>query len=381
MKIVIPKYVKQVIDTLEKNGFEAFVVGGAVRDAMLGQVPDDWDVATNAVAQEIKKLFVRHFDTGIKHGTITVLTDDNPVEVTTYRIDGIYKDNRRPENVDFTTDIKEDLKRRDFTVNAMAYNEKTGLVDLYGGAKDLKNKIIRCVGDADTRFCEDALRIMRAIRFAIRLGFEIEENTFKAIDRNKNLLKNISAERIQVEVLKILEENDLHLLFNSGVAGIILPEVDFKTINLNVPEDKELRLSALLYWVSDAKGVFTRLKFDNKTKNNVIKIIQCARENFECSPYSVKKMLNKYGEEIFEKALVLKKAYGKSSDEEKMIFNSVKAEPYSIKHLAITGDDIISSGIESVNIGKVLDKLLDMVIKNPNLNEKEKLKEFILEIK
>ena len=177
MKISIPDYVKKVINVLNAHGFEAFVVGGAVRDAMFGQSPDDWDVTTNAVAEQTKNCFDRHFDTGIKHGTITVLMDKKPVEVTTYRIDGEYKDNRRPEEVTFTSDIKEDLKRRDFTINAMAYYDDVGLVDLYGGAEDLKNKIIRCVGDADTRFNEDALRIMRAIRFAARLGFEIDRKS------------------------------------------------------------------------------------------------------------------------------------------------------------------------------------------------------------
>ena len=217
LKLNIPEYVKKVVNTLNENGFEAFVVGGAVRDAMLGQNPDDWDVTTNAPAQKTKECFHRHFDTGIKHGTITVLMDKKPVEVTTYRIDGEYKDNRRPESVAFTADIKEDLKRRDFTINSMAYNDQVGLMDLYGGAEDLKNKIIRCVGDADTRFNEDALRIMRAIRFAARLGFDIEEKTFESIKKNRYLLKNISAERIQAELVKMLEtSDDLHLLFKSG---------------------------------------------------------------------------------------------------------------------------------------------------------------------
>ncbi len=382
MKIVIPEYVKKVMDTLDRNGYEAFVVGGAVRDAMLGENPDDWDVTTNAVVQDIKKCFPRHFDTGIKHGTITVLTDEKPVEVTTYRIDGKYKDNRRPESVDFTTDIREDLKRRDFTVNAMAYSDKLGLVDLYGGVDDLNNKIIRCVGDADTRFLEDALRIMRAIRFAIRLGFEIENKTFEAINRNRHLLENISAERIQVEFLKMLEaDSDLGLLFESGVAKVIIPEVDFEKIILSVPCDKEIKLSALLYDVRDARDIFNRLKFDNETKNNVLKIIQCANSDFECTKYDIKKMLNKYGEAIFEKALILKDVYGKCPCEYKAVFDKVKEEPYSLKHLAVTGNDVMEAGIWGTEVGRVMNDLLDMVMQNPNLNKKEKLKELILEIK
>lgn len=379
MKLNIPEYVKKVMDTLNKNGYEAYVVGGAVRDAMLGQNPDDWDVTTNAMAEQTKECFDRHFDTGIKHGTITVLMDKKPVEVTTYRIDGEYRDNRRPESVAFTTDIKEDLKRRDFTVNSMAYNDDAGLLDLYGGAEDLKNKIIRCVSDADTRFNEDALRIMRAIRFAARLGFEIEEKTFESIRKNRHLLENISAERIQTELLKMLEtSDDLHLLFDSGVAEVILPEVNFGDINLNVPCDRELKLSALLYNVENSRDIFNRLKFDNNTKHNVMKIIECSRKNIENSDYEVKKLLNIYGEELFLKTLVLMETYDKDVSDIKEIFKRVKNEPYSVKHLAVTGNDIINLGIKGKEIGVVMDILLDEVTKNPNLNNKDMLLDIAL---
>lgn len=382
MKLNIPDYVKKVMDTLNKNGFEAFVVGGAVRDAMLGQSPDDWDVTTNAMAQQTKECFDRHFDTGIKHGTITVLMDKRPVEVTTYRIDGEYKDNRRPETVNFTGNIKEDLKRRDFTINAIAYNDAVGLVDLYGGEEDLKNKIIRCVGVADTRFNEDALRIMRAIRFAARLGFAIEEETFNSIKKNRCLLKNISAERIQAELVKMLEtSDDLHLLFESGVAEVILPEVNFDDISLNVPCDRELKLSALLYNAEDARDFFNRLKFDNNTKHNVLKILECSRESIGNTDYEIKKMLNRYGEELFGKTLVLLECYGKDMSYPKGIFNRVKTEAYSLKHLAVTGNDIMNLGINGREIGRVMDELLDRVMKNPGLNSKDKLQDIALEIK
>jgi len=382
LKLNIPEYVKKVVDTLNKNGFEAFVVGGAVRDAMLGQNPDDWDVTTNAMAEQTKQCFDRHFDTGIKHGTITVLTDKKPVEVTTYRIDGEYKDNRRPETVAFTADIKEDLKRRDFTINAMAYNEQAGLLDLYGGAEDLKNKIIRCVGDADTRFGEDALRIMRAIRFAARFGFDIEEKTFESIKKNRYLLKNISVERIQVELVKMLEtSDDLHLLFKSGVAEVILPEVSFDDIRLNVPCEKELKLAALLCNVDDSRDIFNRLKFDNNTKHNVLKIIECSREKMGSTGYEIKKMLNTYGEDIFEKTLVLMECYGKDVVCQKEIFDRVRTEAYSLKHLAVTGNDIMALGINGREIGKVMNELLDKVMQNPEINSKEKLLQVVLEIK
>ena len=382
LKLNIPEYVKKVVNTLNKNGFEAFVVGGAVRDAMLGQNPDDWDVTTNAPAERTKECFDRHFDTGIKHGTITVLMDKKPVEVTTYRIDGEYKDNRRPETVAFTTDIKEDLKRRDFTINAMAYNDEVGLVDLYGGADDLKNKIIRCVGDADTRFGEDALRIMRAIRFAARLGFEIEEKTFCSIVKNRFLLENISAERIQAELVKMLEtSNNLQLLFKSGVAEVILPEVSFDDIRLNVPCEKELKLAALLCNVDDSRNIFNRLKFDNATKHNVLKIIECSRESIEKTDYGVKKLLNAYGENIVEKALVLLEAYGTDIVQIKDILERAKNEPYTVNHLAITGNDIISLGIRGKEIGMVMNELLQIVMKNPGMNNKETLTDLVLGIK
>ena len=382
LKLNIPEYAKKVVNTLNKNGFEAFVVGGAVRDAMLGQNPDDWDVTTNAPAERIKECFDRHFDTGIKHGTITVLMDKKPVEVTTYRIDGEYKDNRRPETVAFTTDIREDLKRRDFTINAMAYNDEVGLVDLYGGAEDLKNKIIRCVGDADTRFGEDALRIMRAIRFAARLGFEIEEKTFDSIVKNRFLLENISAERIQAELVKMLETSDnLQLLFKSGVAEVIIPEVDYKNITLNTPADREIKLSALLYNVADGRDFFNRLKFDNATKHNVLKIIECTRADMGTTDYEIKKLLNKYGEVLFEKALIVSGCYGRDISLQKDILQRVKSEPYSLKHLAVTGNDIISLGIRGKEIGMVMNELLQIVMKNPGMNNKETLTDLVLGIK
>ena len=300
--------------------------------------------------------------------------DKKPVEVTTYRIDGEYKDNRRPETVAFTTDIREDLKRRDFTINAMAYNDEVGLVDLYGGAEDLKNKIIRCVGDADTRFGEDALRIMRAIRFAARLGFEIEEKTFDSIVKNRFLLENISAERIQAELVKMLETSDnLQLLFKSGVAEVIIPEVDYKNISLNTPADREIKLSALLYNVADGRDFFNRLKFDNATKNNVLKIIECTRADMGTTDYEIKKLLNKYGEVLFEKALIVSGCYGQDMSLQKQVFDRVKSEPYSLKQLAVTGNDIMDLGIKGVEVGRVMNTLLDEVMKNPCLNIKEKL--------
>ena len=204
MEIKLPQKVKDILDVIEANGYEAYVVGGCVRDSILGREPGDWDITTSARPEEIKALFRKTIDTGIAHGTVTVMQGKEGFEVTTYRVDGEYEDGRHPNEVVFTPDLKEDLRRRDFTINAMAYNEKEGLIDLYNGMYDLKYRNIRCVGNADERFDEDALRILRAVRFAAQLDFGIERETYAAICRHAENLRKVSSERIQVEIVKIL---------------------------------------------------------------------------------------------------------------------------------------------------------------------------------
>ena len=204
MKINLPENVKRIIDDLSNAGFEAYAVGGCVRDSILGRVPNDWDITTSAKPEDVKKVFKRTVDTGIKHGTVTVLMGRETYEVTTYRIDGEYEDSRHPKSVEFTANLKEDLLRRDFTINAMAYNDTDGLVDIFGGLEDIESKTIRCVGVAKERFTEDALRLLRAIRFAAQLGYRIEDETYKAIGELSDTLAKISAERIQAELNKIL---------------------------------------------------------------------------------------------------------------------------------------------------------------------------------
>lgn len=229
MKIFLPEKVNFIINKLKENGYEAYAVGGCVRDSVLGRVPDDWDITTSATPNETKALFKRTFDTGIEHGTITVLVDKEAFEVTTYRVDGEYEDSRHPKEVVFTRSLKEDLLRRDFTINAMAYNEEEGLVDIFGGIEDLERKVIRCVGDARERFGEDALRILRAVRFAAQLGFRIEEETMEGIRKLAPTLANISAERIQVELVKMLVSPNpglLALSYELGITKVILPEFD-----------------------------------------------------------------------------------------------------------------------------------------------------------
>ena len=227
--IILPEKVKFIIDTITEAGYEAYAVGGCIRDSILGRVPDDWDITTSAKPQQVKELFRRTIDTGIEHGTVTVMLDKDGFEVTTYRIDGEYEDSRHPKEVIFTANLIEDLKRRDFTINAMAYNEQAGLVDVFGGTEDIERKMIRCVGNAEERFTEDALRMMRAIRFSAQLGYEIEEGTKEAIRKLAGNLRNISAERIQVELVKLLvspHPDYLRTAYETGVTKVVLPEFD-----------------------------------------------------------------------------------------------------------------------------------------------------------
>lgn len=227
-KIKMPVQAREIIEKLRYAGHEAYIVGGCVRDSILEKDPADWDITTSASPVEIKELFPYTIDTGIEHGTVTVMIDHQPFEVTTYRVDGKYQDHRRPTQVHFTKSLKEDLLRRDFTINAMAYNDDDGLIDLYGGLADLKNGMIRCVGEAAQRFDEDALRILRALRFQAQLGFQVEEETKAAIRRQARFLKDISAERIQVELDKLLVSDHPEVLIDAyklGVTEIVLPDL------------------------------------------------------------------------------------------------------------------------------------------------------------
>lgn len=239
MILEIPKNAETILHILEKAGYEAYVVGGCVRDSILGRSPDDWDITTSAKPEQVKALFHRTVDTGLQHGTVTVLMEKEGYEVTTYRVDGEYEDGRHPKEVTFTASLEEDLKRRDFTINAMAYNPSSGLVDLFGGLEDIERKIIRCVGDPLERFTEDALRIMRAVRFSAQLGFTIEEETRKALKVLAPNLKHVSAERIQVELVKLLmspHPDSLRVAYEAGITAEFLPEFDAcMTTSQNTP--------------------------------------------------------------------------------------------------------------------------------------------------
>ncbi len=412
----IPKKVEYIIEELTNNGFEAFAVGGCVRDTILGRNPQDWDVTTSASPMDVKRIFKRTIDTGIQHGTVTVMLDKEGFEVTTYRIDGEYEDSRHPKEVTFTTNLTEDLKRRDFTINAMAYNPKSGIVDEFGGIEDLDNKIIRCVGVAKERFTEDALRILRAVRFSAQLGFEIEEETREAAKELAPTLKKISRERIQSELSKLVvsphpdyvkELDSLSLNENIFEDRIIINEHTLKML-LAVRDDKVLRWTALLQEESTAdraKEILRGLKFDNFTINYVSRLAKWLRTEIAPDKASVRHAVNKIGEDIFELLLEAKQAFYDSMPEDEQISSGTEkvsefltaeekdqklailseiekfyksimedGDCVSLKQLAVGGNDIIKAGLaKGQGIGELLEYLLDIVLDDPAENERENL--------
>ena len=345
IRICLPRKVEDIIDRIQAAGHEAYAVGGCVRDSVLGKEPDDWDITTSAKPEEIKKLFDRTIDTGIQHGTVTVMLGKEGFEVTTYRIDGKYEDSRHPKDVTFTINLKEDLRRRDFTINAMAYNPKDGLIDLYEGMQDIERGLIRCVGDAKERFTEDALRMMRAVRFSAQLGYTIEEKTKAAVRELAPSIRNISAERIQTELVKLMvsaHPDYLRTAYETGITGQILPEFDvcMKTEQNNphhcysvgehilhtlsyVEANKALRLAMLLHDIGKpstltvdeegithnhghadagekmAAAILKRLKFDNDTIDKVRRLVRYHDLKIENNAKSVRRAVNYIGEDIF----------------------------------------------------------------------------------
>lgn len=439
MFINIPNNVQFIIDTLYNNNYEAFMVGGCVRDALLGLMPKDYDITTSSTPDITQKLFDKTIPTGIKHGTITVVIDGENLEVTTYRTEGKYLDNRRPESVSFVSDIKEDLSRRDFTINALAYNNKVGLIDYFNGIDDLNNKTIRAVGDADKRFKEDALRMLRAIRFSCQLGFSIEDSTYNAIKLNYKLIKNISMERIRDELCKILITDSpctgLNLLKDTGILEIILPDiyalVEYTprcnnhnrdvfnhTLNVisNTNNDLLLRLSALFHDVGKlntlkelsnghcyfpghaqegartCRPILSELKFDNDTIDRVSKIIfDHLVLNVDLMPTDgeVKRLLRRVGKKDIFTLFQLQRAdinslwdpipFLKKVDftENRVKYIIKNNEPLYIKDLAITGSDLIAElNIKPGKlVGEILTFLLESVLDDKNLNTKERLLE------
>lgn len=436
-KINIPKPVKMIIGLLEQNGYEAFAVGGCVRDTILGRTPQDWDITTSALPHQVKEIFHRTIDTGIQHGTVTVMLQRVGYEVTTYRIDGEYNDSRHPDSVQFTADLIEDLKRRDFTINAMAYNPTVGLVDAFGGIDDIERKVIKCVGKAAERFDEDALRILRAVRFSAQLGFDIEENTMEAIKELAPTLAKISAERIHVELEKLITSNHpdkMITAYQAGITKVVLPEFDrmmecpqntpYHMYNVgehtikvmeNVPATKEMRWAALLHDVGkpdsityDKKdpermhfyghahvgakmvpSILRRLKLDNKTIKLVTRLVECHDDrpaSKGMNPANIRKSVHKIGKDIYEQYLQLayadfqgKSKYGKEKGYDAFLYEKEQFQLIvennictSKEELDISGKDLIAAGCNTGSIiGDILDKLLQQVLENPELNKKD----------
>lgn len=411
VRIALPKDVKHIIDVLMENGYEAYAVGGCVRDSILGRVPGDWDITTSALPMQVKGLFRRTVDTGIQHGTVTVMLGRNGYEVTTYRIDGKYEDSRHPESVEFTPKLEEDLKRRDFTINAMAYNDEHGIVDIFDGVGDLQRKIIRCVGNAHDRFDEDALRILRAVRFSAQLGFGIEENTARAAKELAVNLKKISSERIHTEFNKMLKSPhpDYFSVADAiGIMEIVLPEYHVMSA-----EDKAFvgglarecacllpeRYAAVLFMsgryseegpADTAKRVLKRLKLDNDTINTASMLLRFGMLEITDDESRIRHIIYETGDKNILRILDFRAAYEKCigndiTDVRRMydICNMIfeRGDCVSLKNLAITGRELIAMGVPAGRqMGEILNSLLMLVLDNPQLNDREQLSKEALKI-
>ncbi len=434
MQIKLPQQVADIITALEKAGYEAYAVGGCVRDSLLGRTPDDWDITTNAEPKEVKALFRRTIDTGIRHGTVTVMMGKTGYEVTTYRVDGEYEDGRHPKSVAFTGSLQEDLCRRDFTINAMAYRPRDGLIDRFGGMKDLKERRIRCVGDAEERFTEDALRMMRAVRFSAQLSFHIEEKTKKAVMALSPNLEKVSAERIRTEFVKLLcspNPDMARLFYETGLSAVFLPEFDeCMRTKQNHPHhcytvgehllhavkavraDKVLRLAMFFHDIgkpcvkeTDENGtdhfhghascgekmtrqIMQRLKFDTDTIEKVCGLVRNHDRKIIPDQRGMRRAMADAGAGIFPDLFEVKAAdIAAQSDflrEEKYrelacfreVYEEVirNRECVSLKDLAVTGHDLIGAGIPAgPGLGAVLKKLLALVVEEPAYNVKETL--------
>lgn len=416
--IKIPDYISKIINRLEEKGYEAYIVGGCVRDTIRGIKPHDWDICTSAMPDEIISAMGdedRVIPTGIKHGTVTIEPNrcGNSAEVTTYRTDGEYKDNRRPDKVEFVKTLTEDLKRRDFTVNAMAYNSKIGLVDLFGGQNDLKDKIIRCVGDSDKRFNEDALRIIRGLRFAAVCGFDIEEETGTAMLKNRSLLKNISAERIYEEFKKLLtgcKAKDIILNYRD-VFKEVMPECfseeTFDTTNIDILNYLKISVqniyfgfgSILLNSVdkSAAEQVMRRLKSDNDTRIKSSALAEYFINNYIVpkSVTEVKHFMKSKGRETAKDIAIFGCAYNKAYHKKYKTHNDEKEwqyvlqtmdeiiqkdECFELSSLSVKGNDLSEFNFGR-HTGEVLNTLLDMVINKAAENSKDVLLQLASEFK
>ena len=440
MKINIPEYAQTALDMLHACGYKAYIVGGCVRDALLGKTPNDYDICTDCTPQEMKKVFASYnaIETGIKHGTLTVLIGHDPIEITTFRSDGKYSDHRKPDKVRFEKELSQDLKRRDFTINALCYNQSEGLVDMFGGTQDLQRRIIRCVGDPTERFDEDALRILRAMRFSSVLDFEIEKGTSSAIHSQKELLKNISAERIAAELKKLLCGKDPARILTEyrDVMAVIIPQLEpcfdlkqnnphhcydvythiCKSVN-NISPDWVLRLTMLLHDIgkplvhtTDSAGVdhfkthqlksakLSReitgaLKLDNRSRSRIYDLVLEHDTRIPPVKKSVRRLMSKYDDDFFDDYLRVRRADTLAQSgymrEQKLaeleaigeVARQIRAEQLClhISDLAVNGNDLIDLGYEGSSIGKALKMLLDAVIEERTDNEKNALVTYLKE--
>lgn len=434
MNIVLPQDVIKIIERLESCGHEAYAVGGCVRDSILGKEPADWDITTSASPEEVKALFAHTIDTGIAHGTVTIMCGKCGYEVTTYRIDGEYKDGRHPESVAFTNLLSEDLRRRDFTINAMAYNQTEGLVDLFGGMQDLQDGVIRCVGEATERFSEDALRMLRAVRFAAQLGFSIDKATYDAICALAPTIARVSMERIMVELVKLLTSahpEEMRTVYACGLTGIFLPEFDAMmetpqhtvhhqysvgehTIHalMAVPADRVLRLTMLFHDVAkpvcrttDEAGndhfyghpeigaemtgqILRRLKFDNDTIRSVKRLVRFHDMRPVLQEKNVRRSIVKMGLESFPEIFAVKRAdtlaqsmYMRQQkldaiDQFEALYDRIMEKQVCVqkKDLALNGKDLLDIGVpQGKKVGEILDLLFTQVIEEPAKNTREEL--------
>jgi len=394
MHITLPTKVKQIISKLEKADFEAYAVGGCVRDSILKRSPEDWDITTSAKPEEVKKLFSTTIDTGLQHGTVTVVIEKEGFEVTTFRLDGDYTDGRHPDRVAFTSSLTEDLRRRDFTINAMAYSEKTGLIDEFDGERDLEDGVIRAVGEACERFSEDALRMLRAIRFAGQLNFKIADETFDAIKELSPNIAKVSVERIAKELEKLLLSGNpeyIALVYETGIFSVIAPEVAMLFENGEIsastkalsrasfPEKKELyqiRLAIFLEGLGADKAakLLKRLKLDNDTINTVKKLLELSLREVENNETDMRRTVKEAGHKMMPLLLEMRRAKGLKDNKE--MYQTVIDNGYctSISELNINGKDLMDAGIpKGALIGSTLERLLELVIEKPELNTRESL--------
>ncbi|MCC8127242.1 MAG: CCA tRNA nucleotidyltransferase [Clostridiales bacterium] len=385
MQIQIPRQVDYIIGKLKRHGYEAYAVGGCVRDTLLGRTPGDWDITTSARPAQVKALFRRTIDTGIQHGTVTVLVDHVGYEVTTYRIDGEYEDGRHPKQVQFTSDLLEDLRRRDFTINAMAYSPESGIVDAFDGAGDLERRVIRCVGDPTERFTEDALRILRAIRFSAQLDFTIDPATCEAIRTIAPNLAKVSKERIQAELTKTLlsdHPEKIKEVYETGISEYISPafaRIPWEKIRIpaELPAIKYLRWAAFLRLVppEDAVRVLKDLKMDNETITHVRTLTSWSGKPMEENEISVRRAMSQMNPQIWD-ALIELNQYGENIRSLTAQIRE-RGDCLTLRQLAVTGQDLIAAGVKpGREIGEILSKMLDAVLEDPSRNHKNILMDF-----